>query len=99
MVIRLRAGRPGFDFWQGLGLLSLRHRVQTGSGAQPASYLMGTGGSPPSSTEIKNMWKYTSTLKYVFMALYLVKHMHFTFYIYNLEMFIFHVRALRKWTL
>jgi hypothetical protein len=26
---------------------SLRHRVQTGSGAHPASYPMGTGGSFP----------------------------------------------------
>jgi hypothetical protein len=27
------------------GNFSLRHRVQTGSGAHPASYPMGTGGS------------------------------------------------------
>jgi hypothetical protein len=37
-VIRLRAGRPGFDFRQKQRYFSLRHRVQTGSGAQPASY-------------------------------------------------------------
>jgi hypothetical protein len=30
--------------------------------------------SPPSSAEVKNAWSYTSTLPYVFMALYLVKH-------------------------
>jgi hypothetical protein len=36
----LRAGRPGFDFWQGEG--SLLHTVQTGSGARPASCPMGT---------------------------------------------------------
>jgi len=46
---------------------------QTGSGAHPVSYLMGTGGSflgvkrpwrkadhsPPSSAEVKNAWGYT----------------------------------------
>jgi hypothetical protein len=55
--------------------ISLHHRVQTGSGAQPASYPMDTGGfslglkrlereadhSPPSSAEVKNAWSYTST--------------------------------------
>jgi hypothetical protein len=30
--------------------------------------------SPPSSTEIKNAWSYTSTSQYVFMAWCLVKH-------------------------
>jgi hypothetical protein len=53
-------------------LFSLRHRIQTGSGAHPASYPVGTGGnslgkrragreddnSPPSGTEVKNMWSY-----------------------------------------
>jgi len=48
---------------------------QTSSGAHPASYPMGTGGSfpeakklgheadvsPPSSAEIKQVWSYTST--------------------------------------
>jgi len=29
------------------GNFSLHHRVQNGSGAHPASYLMGTGGSFP----------------------------------------------------
>jgi hypothetical protein len=29
------------------GIFSLRHRVQTGSGARPASCLMGTGGPYP----------------------------------------------------
>jgi hypothetical protein len=31
----------------GAGNFSLGHRVQTGSGAHPASYPMGTGGSFP----------------------------------------------------
>jgi hypothetical protein len=56
--------------------------VQTGSGAHPASYTMGTGGSfpgikrpgrevdhsTPTSAEVKKMWIYTSTPPYVFMA-------------------------------
>jgi len=52
------------------------HRVQTGSGAHPASYPMGIRGSfpgikrsgheanhhsPPSSAEVKNAWCYTFT--------------------------------------
>jgi hypothetical protein len=61
---------------------SFHHRVQTGSGVHPASYLTGTSGSfpggkaagheadhsPPSSAEVKNAWSYTSTPQYVFMA-------------------------------
>jgi hypothetical protein len=61
---------------------SLLHIVQTGSGVHPTSYKMGTGGSflgvkrqgrevdhsPPTSAEIKEMWIYTSTPLYVFMA-------------------------------
>jgi hypothetical protein len=60
----------------------LLHIVQTGSGVHPTSYKMGTGGSfpgvklqgreadhsPPTSAEVKNMWNYTSTPLYVFMA-------------------------------
>jgi hypothetical protein len=72
---------------------SPHHRIQTGSGADPDSYPMGTG-SPyfwdkaagecrwplPSSAEIKNAWSYTSTPQYVFMAWCLVKHRdNFTF--------------------
>jgi hypothetical protein len=34
-------------FPAGVGNLSLHHRVQTGSGAHPASYPMGTRGSFP----------------------------------------------------
>jgi hypothetical protein len=34
-------------FPAGAGNFSLHHRVQNGSGAQPASYLMGTRGSFP----------------------------------------------------
>jgi hypothetical protein len=39
----LRAGRPGFGF-RARGKFSLLHSVQTGSGAHPVSYSMGTGG-------------------------------------------------------
>jgi hypothetical protein len=57
------------------GNFSLHHRVQTGSGAHPVCYPMGTRGSfpgvnrpgreadhsPPSSAEVRNAWGYTST--------------------------------------
>jgi hypothetical protein len=54
------------------GNFSLHHCVQTGSGAHPTSYPMGTKGSCPggkaggawswtSSVEVKNAWSYTST--------------------------------------
>jgi hypothetical protein len=67
----------------GAGNFSLHHRVQTGSGAHLASYLMGTSGSfflavrrpgfeadrlPSSSAEVKNAWNCTSTIRYAFMA-------------------------------
>jgi hypothetical protein len=61
---------------------SLLYAVQTGSGAHPASYPMGkaalspgikrpgreTDHSPPTSSEVKKTWVYTSTFPYVFMA-------------------------------
>jgi hypothetical protein len=61
---------------RGREILSLRHRVQTGSGAHPLSYQMGTGGSfagnkaaesghfPPSRAEVNNTCCYTSTPPY-----------------------------------
>jgi hypothetical protein len=78
----------GVQFLVGAVIFSLRHCVQTGSGAHPASYLMGTGAlslgvkrpgreadhSPPCSTDVKNEWSYTSISQYVFMAWCLVKH-------------------------
>jgi hypothetical protein len=62
---------PGWG-WE---FFSLHHRVQTGSGAHPASYPMDNGAlslgvkppgreadhSHPSSAEVKNAWSYTST--------------------------------------
>jgi hypothetical protein len=58
------------------------HLVQTGSGFNPASYLVAIGGSfsggkqpergtnhsPLTTAEIKNTWIYTSIPPYVFMA-------------------------------
>jgi len=63
---KLRDGRPGFVSRQEHSddMFSLRHRVQTGSGAHQASYPMGTLGSypggesdrsTPSRAEVKNM--------------------------------------------
>jgi hypothetical protein len=62
-------------FPAGAGKFSLHHRVQNDSGAHSASYPMGTTSSslgvkrpgreadhsPPSSAEVKNAWRYTST--------------------------------------
>jgi hypothetical protein len=61
---------------------SLLHRFQTGPGAHPASYTVGSrdyylgenrpareaNHSPPSSVELKNAQRYTSTPQYIFMA-------------------------------
>jgi hypothetical protein len=76
------------------GNFSLRHQVQTSSGAHPVSFLMETTGyfprgkaagawswpSPPSRAEVKNAWSYTSTPQYFYTAWCLVKHRdNFTF--------------------
>jgi hypothetical protein len=89
-------------FPSGAGIFSLHHSVQNGSGAHPASYLIGTTGSflgskelereadhsPPSNAEVKNAWSYTSTPQYAFMAWCLVKHRdNFTFTFYVLYVF------------
>jgi hypothetical protein len=57
-AVRFPAGARNFS----------HHRIQNGSGAHPASYSMGTGGSfseadhwPPSSAEVTNAWSFTST--------------------------------------
>jgi hypothetical protein len=78
----------------GAGNFSLRHHVQTGSGAHPASHPMGVGGSFTGGKRpgvkltshlhlvpsSKNAWSYTSTSQYVFMRWCLVKHRdNFTF--------------------
>jgi len=78
----LRAGQPGFNFWQvQWWILSLRHRVQTGSGFHPDSFPVGTvdsysrgkvvclarevNHSAPPISEVKNAWSYTSTPPYL----------------------------------
>jgi hypothetical protein len=76
------------DGWSGVqipaeaGNFPLHYRVQTDSGAYPASYPMVPGArplgakrpgreddhSPPSSAEVENACSYTSTTQYVIMA-------------------------------
>jgi hypothetical protein len=71
----LRSGWSGVRVPAVCGNFPLHYRVQSGSGAQPASYPMGTRGSFPGgkatgawswpltpSAEVKNTWSYTSTL-------------------------------------
>jgi hypothetical protein len=79
----------GVRFPVEVGISFLRHRVQNGSGAHPASYPMGTGGSSPGGEAAggvkltahlhlvptsKNAWSYNSTAQYVFMAWWSVNH-------------------------
>jgi hypothetical protein len=49
IVTRLQPGRLGVRFLVGVGIISLLHHVQTGSGAHPTSYPMCTGGYFPRS--------------------------------------------------
>jgi hypothetical protein len=74
--VGLRAGWSVFRVPAGSGNFSLHRRVQTGSGAHPASYSVGTTSyfpgvkrpgrkaenSLPSSAEVKNVWSYVFTL-------------------------------------
>jgi hypothetical protein len=78
----LRARWSGVRVSARVGNSSLHHRVQTGSGAHPASYSMGNRAlflwvkrpereadhSPPSSAEVNNAWSYTSTPQYASVA-------------------------------
>jgi hypothetical protein len=73
--------RSEFKARQGQELFPL-HIVHTGTVANPATYLMGTGGSilgekrpdceanrsHVTSAEVKNTWIYISTSAYAFMA-------------------------------
>jgi hypothetical protein len=63
----------GIRFPTGAGNFSLHHRVQTGSGAHPASYPLDTAGSFPGG-KAASAWSYTSTPQYVLMTWCLVKH-------------------------
>jgi hypothetical protein len=58
--IRLRAGRLRFNSRQRI-CFSSHHRVQTGSGGHLVSFSMGTSSIYPSSAEVMNEWRYTST--------------------------------------
>jgi len=88
----------GVQFPAEVGNFYPHHRVQTGSGAHPASYpvvtwLFPSGVKrpgheadhlPSASAVVKNAWGYTSTPPYVSVTCYLVKHgNNFTFYIYR----------------
>jgi len=70
---------------RGSMFFSLRHRAQTGSGAQPPSLGIKqpereADHSPPYSAEVQNAWSCTSTPQFVFMAWCLVRHReNFTF--------------------
>jgi hypothetical protein len=74
---RLRNGWSGVRVPVGAGNFCLHHRIQTGSGAHPASYPIDTwcpfpgresDHSLPSSAEDKNAWNYASIPQYAFMA-------------------------------
>jgi hypothetical protein len=57
-----RGSRVRFPGGGGAGNFSLNHRVQTGSGAHPASYSMGTSGSLPGGKAAGALrWPLTST--------------------------------------
>jgi hypothetical protein len=72
--------RVRFPVWA--GNFYLQHRVQNGSGAHPASYLMGARGPFPGVKRpgcemtthlhliprLESEWRYTFTLQYAFMA-------------------------------
>jgi hypothetical protein len=58
---KLRAGRPWLvQFPSGEGNFSLHHFLQTGSGAHPASYPMGTGSSFPGD-KVAGAWTWPLT--------------------------------------
>jgi hypothetical protein len=83
----LRAGWLGVWDQAGAGNFTLHHRVQTGSGAYPASNQWVPGPlslavkrprreadhSPPSSAKVKNAWSYNSTPQYAFMGWFSIK--------------------------
>ena len=69
-------GDQGFNSWQGQEIFFLLQNIQTSSGEHPACYSVGTrvlslevkwlrceaDHEPPSHAEVKNEWRYTSTL-------------------------------------
>jgi len=94
IVARLWAGQPGFNSQEGQGrdFFTTTSRMDLGPIQSPIQWVLGVLSpgvkqpghkddcSPPSSTKVKNMWSYTSTPQYVFMAWCLIKHRdNFTF--------------------
>jgi hypothetical protein len=75
IVTRLQAGQSGFNSWQGLGifLFATMSRLAQGPTHSPVQWVLGFlsvrikwlecegDHSPPSSTEVMNLWSYTST--------------------------------------
>jgi hypothetical protein len=95
----------GFDSWWGLGifLFTTMSRMALGPTQFPIPWVPGAlslrvmwlgheaDHSPPSSAKVKNVWSYTSTPQYVFMAWCLVKHKdNFTFTLIQLSLLISH---------
>jgi hypothetical protein len=88
IATRLRAERLEFDSRQGLGifLFATACRPALGPTQSPIQWVPGTLSPsvkrpvreadhlPPSSTEVKNAWRYTSTPSYVFMTWCLVQY-------------------------
>jgi hypothetical protein len=100
VTLKMKAARSflGFDSRQVLGifLFTTASRTALGPTRPPIQWVrrvlslgvkrQGREGdhSPPSSTEVKNAWSYTSTPPYVFMAWCFVKHRdNFTFTFYG----------------
>jgi hypothetical protein len=90
IMTRLRDARPGFDSWHGQERVSFffttASRPVLGPTQPPIQWVpwvpcpgkkrLGREAdhSPPSSTEVRNVWNYTSTTPCAFMAWYFVKH-------------------------
>jgi hypothetical protein len=77
VVTRLRAERPGFYPRKGLKffLFAAVSRPSLGYTLPSIKWLgREADDSPPTGTEIKNVWGYTSAPPYVFMTWYLVTH-------------------------
>jgi hypothetical protein len=71
-VVVLRTGQSGVRISTEASDFSDFQIVQIGSGAQSVYCSMGTGQAlkltTSSNTEVKNVWSYTSTSLYAFMA-------------------------------